>query len=126
MTWILVKLAIRLVAFIAVFWVATKKNPKVKIEPRWAIPLVAGLFGLFNAGLYWAIKPILHLATFGALAFVLPFAINGAFLYATARAVEKKRWLQIDGFFATIWLALILTAAHGVLWFGLDYIPANV
>jgi uncharacterized membrane protein YvlD (DUF360 family) len=126
MTWILVKLGIRLLAFIAVFWIATKKNPKVKIEPRWAIPLVAGLFGLFNTGLYWITKPILHIATFGALAFVLPLVINGAFLYATARAVEKKRWLQIEGFFATIWLALILTAAHGALWFALDYIPANI
>jgi uncharacterized membrane protein YvlD (DUF360 family) len=126
MTWLLVKLGIRLLAFILVFWFATKKNPKVKIEPRWAIPLVAGLFGLFNTGLYWLFKPILHIATFGSLALVLPFVINGVFLYATARAVEKKRWLQIDGIIATIWLALVLTAAHGVLWLALDYIPANV
>ncbi|HTJ40759.1 MAG TPA: phage holin family protein [Kofleriaceae bacterium] len=126
MTWILVKLGIRLLAFILVFWFATKKNPKVKIQPRWAIPLVAGLFGLFNTGLYWLMKPVLNIATFGAVALAMPLVINGLLLYATARAVEKKKWLQFEGWFATVWLALILTAAHGVLWFGLDYIPANV
>lgn len=125
MTWFLIKLGVRLLAFVAVFWFASRKNPKVVIEPRWAVPLVAGLFGLFNTGLYWALSPILHLATFGAVAFVLPFALNGAFLYATTRTVSKKKWLQIDGVLAAIWLATILTAAHGVLWFALDYIPAH-
>jgi uncharacterized membrane protein YvlD (DUF360 family) len=125
MTWLLVKIGIRLVTFIVVFWVATKKNPKVKIEPRWAIPLVAGLFGILNTGLYWLFKPVLHIATFGTAAFALPLVINGVFLYATSRAVEKKKWLQIDGILATIWLAVILTVAHGALWFALDYIPAN-
>ncbi len=126
MTWLLIKVAIRLVAFIAVFWIATRKNPKVKIEPRWAIPLVAGLFGLINTGLYWVLAPVLHLATFGVLAFVLPLVLNGAFLYATERAVAKKKWLQIDGILTTIWMAVVLTAAHGALWFALDYIPAHV
>ena len=126
MTWILVKLAIRLAVFIAVFWFASRKSSKVKIEPRWAVPLVAGLFGLFNTGLYWLLRPVLHLASFGVLALVLPFAINGLFLWATARAVAKKRWLQLEGVMAPIWLALVLTAAHGVLWFGLDYLPAHL
>jgi hypothetical protein len=123
MTWLLVKLGIRLAAFIAVFWFATRKNPKIKIQPRWAIPLVAGLFGLFNTGLYWLLKPILNIASFGAIAFVLPLLLNGAFLYATTRAVEKKKWLQIDGIFAMVWMAVVLTAAHGALWVALDLIP---
>ena len=42
MTWLLVKLGIRLLGFIGVFWLAAAKNPKIKIEPRWSIPLVAG------------------------------------------------------------------------------------
>ena len=126
MTWLLVKLGIRLLAFVVVFWLATKKNPKVKIQPRWAIPLVAGLFGLLNAGLYWLFRPLIHVATFGAIAFAMPFVLNGAFLYVTERAFAKRKWLQIEGLLATLWLAAILTAAHGVLWLALDYIPANV
>ena len=126
MTWILVKLALRLAVFVAVFWVASRRSSKITIQPRWAIPLVAGVFGLLNTGLYWLLKPVLHLATFGAIAIVLPFAINGLFLWATARAVARKQWLRLDGVLAPIWLALALTAAHGVLWLGLDYIPAHV
>jgi hypothetical protein len=126
MTWLLVKLGLRLAAFIAVFWIASRKNPKVKIEPRWAIPLVAGLFGLFNTGLYWLLAPLLAIASFGVAAFALPLILNGAFLYATTRAVAKKKWLQIDGVFAMAWMAVVLTVAHGALWLALDYIPAHV
>ena len=81
---------------------------------------------MLNIGLYWLCKPILNIATLGAIAFVLPFALNGVFLFLTSRAVEKKKWLQIDGIVATLWLALVLTAAHGVLWLTLDYLPANM
>jgi uncharacterized membrane protein YvlD (DUF360 family) len=126
MSIVLIKLAARLVAFTLVFWFATRKNPKVKIEPRWAIPLVAGLFGLFNIGLYWLCKPILNIATLGSIAFILPFFLNAVFLFLTTRAVEKKKWLQIDGLVATGWMALVLTIAHGALWLGLDYLPAHL
>ena len=120
MTWLLLKLGIRLLGFIAVFFVATRKNPKIKIEPRWAIPLVAGLFGVMNVGMYWLLKPVLNLATFGAVWFVLPLLINLGFLIATLRITEKRKWLVIDGIRATLWLAALLTIAHGVFWLGLD------
>jgi uncharacterized membrane protein YvlD (DUF360 family) len=126
MTWLLVKLGIRLLGFIAAFWLVARRNPKVTINPRWAIPLVAGLFAVMNVGMYWLLKPVLNLATFGAAWFAMPFVINLGFLIATARLVEKKQWLKIDGIRATLWLALILTAVHGVFWFGLDWIPAKV
>lgn len=126
MTWLLVKLGIRLLAFVAVFFLAARKNPKIKIEPRWAIPLVAGLFGVMNVGMYWLLKPLLNIATFGAAWFAMPLLINLGFLIATMRVFEKKKWLVIDGIRATLWLAMILTLAHGVLWFGLDWIPAKV
>ncbi len=73
MTWLLVKVGLRLLGFMAVFWFATRKNPKIKAEPRWAIPLVAAMFGVFNVGTYWLLKPVLNLATFGATSFALPF-----------------------------------------------------
>ncbi|HUQ05763.1 MAG TPA: hypothetical protein VM261_24840 [Kofleriaceae bacterium] len=125
MTWLLLKLGIRLLGFIAVFFVATRKNPKIKIEPRWAIPLVAGLFGVMNVGMYWLLKPVLNLATFGAVWFVLPLLINLGFLIATLRITEKRKWLVIDGLRATLWLATLLTIAHGLLWLGLDFLPAK-
>ena len=126
MTWLLLKLGIRLLGFIAVFFVATRKNPKIKIEPRWAIPLVAGLFGVMNVGMYWLLKPVLNLATFGAVWFVMPLLINLGFLVATLRITEKRKWLVIDGLRATLWLAALLTIAHGVFWFGLDFMPAKL
>ncbi|KAB2888650.1 MAG: hypothetical protein F9K40_20330 [Kofleriaceae bacterium] len=125
MTWLLLKLGIRLLGFMAVFFVAARKNPKIKIEPRWAIPLVAGLFGVMNVGMYWLLEPVLDLATFGAAWFAMPLLINLGFLVATLRITEKKKWLVIDGVRATLWLAFLLTLAHGVFWFGLDWIPAK-
>src|SRR5689334_22023210 len=126
MTWLLVRLGIRLLGFIAVFWLAAAKNPKVKIEPRWAIPLVAGMFAVFNVGLYWLLKPLLNLATFGVATIAMPFIINLGFLIATMRVFEKKKWFLVEGIRATLFLTLLLTAAHGVFWFGLDYLPAKL
>jgi hypothetical protein len=126
MAWLLIKLGVRLLGFIAVFWLATRKNPKVTIQPRWAIPLVAGLFAAMNTGMYWLLKPVLNLATFGTFWFVMPLVINLGFLMATVRIVESKRWLAIDGVRATLWLAVLLTAAHGVFWFGLDFLPTKL
>ncbi len=125
MTWLLVKLGVRLLGFIAVFWFAARKHPKIKIEPRWAVPLV-GLFALMNVGMYWLLAPVLNLATFGAAWFAMPLVINLGFLVATMRILDKKRWLVIEGVRATLFLALVLTVAHGVFWLGLDWIPAKV
>ena len=122
---LLIKLGIRLVVFTAVFWIAVKKNPKVVVQPKWAVPIVATVFALLNVGLYWALRPILNLATLGAIGFVMPLVVNLLLLVATERLVSKKQWLKIEGFFATMWMALILTAAHGVLWFGVDYLPTK-
>jgi hypothetical protein len=126
MTWLLAKLGIRLLGFIAVFFLATRLNPRIKIQPRWAIPLVAGLFAVMNVAMYWLLKPVLNLATFGAAWFAMPLLINLGFLIATMRITETKKWLVIEGIRATLYLALLLTAAHGVFWFALDWIPAKV
>ena len=122
----LIKLGVRLVVFTGVFWLAAKKNKDIVFEKKWAPPLVGLLFAVLNTGLYWMIKPLLKIATFGAASFALPFVINGVLLYATMKAFEKKKWFRIEGVFATIWMALILTAAHGLLWVGVDYIPKHV
>ena len=122
---ILLKIGIRLVVFTAVFWIAAKKNPKVVVQPRWATPIVAAIFALLNTGLYWALKPILNLATLGAVGFFMPLVVNVLLLVGTVKIVEKKAWLKIDGIIATMWMAIVLTVAHGVLWFGVDYLPTK-
>lgn len=122
----LIKLGVRLVVFTGVFWFAAKKSEKIVFEKKWAPPLVALVFAVLNTGLYWMLKPVLDIATMGAVGFALPFVINGALLLGTMKVFEKRKWFRIDGFFATLWMALILTAAHGVLWVALDYIPKHV
>lgn len=137
MPWYLA-LVIRLVAFTAVFWLATRprrekgvpkdkaaiRPSKITIQPRWAIPLVGVVFALMNVGLYWLLRPVLDLATLRTFSLVTPFVVNALLLWGTARVVEKKQWLKIDGFVAAAWLAGVLTLAHGVLWLALDYLPA--
>jgi len=122
-TGVLIKLGASLVLFTAVFFVAARKNPKVKIQPKWATPLIALVFAVLNVGVYWAITPLLNLATFGAVGFVMPLIVNLLFLFATVRIFESKKWLVIEGLIATVWMAILLTVTHGVIWFALDYLP---
>lgn len=124
---ILLKLGVRLVVFTGVFWIAARKNKQIIIEKKWATPLVGFAFAVLNTALYWALKPVLDIATLGTLAFAMPLVINGVLLAITVRIFEKKKhWFRIDGFFAMLWMALFLTIAHGALWLGLDYLPKHV
>jgi hypothetical protein len=124
---ILIKLGIRLVVFTGVFWLAARKNEKIIFEKKWATPLVAFTFAVLNTALYWALKPVMNLATFGAIGFLMPLIINGALLAATVRIfARKQQWFRIDGFFAGLWMAVFLTVAHGALWLAVDYIPKHV
>ena len=124
---ILIKLGVRLVVFTGVFWLAARKNEKVIFEKKWAMPLVALTFAVLNTALYWILKPVLDIASLGAIGFALPLLINGLLLYATVKIFSKKQhWFRIDGFFATMWMATFLTVAHGVLWFAVDYLPAKL
>jgi uncharacterized membrane protein YvlD (DUF360 family) len=125
-TAILVKLGVRLVVFTAVFWVAAKKNEKITFARRWAPPVVALVFALLNTVLYWALTPLLNLATLGVAGFAMPFVVNMILLLATVRILRSREWFKIDGIFATLWMATFLTIAHGVLWFALDYVPKHV
>jgi hypothetical protein len=150
-TGILIKLGVRLLIFGVVFYIAARRNPKIVIPVKWATPLVALVFALLNTGLYWALLPVLDLATLGALGFAMPLIVNILLLWATVRFFawdklprfvvtasktddkkkkeekgEAKPLFAIDGIFAMLWMALIVTVAHGVLWFALDYVPSNV
>ncbi len=117
MTALLIKSAIRLVVFGGVFGFAVWKNEKIKVEPKWFIPIVALVFGAMNIGLYWAAKPVLNLATLNNFWLFMPFILNLAFLYATDSLLKQ---LKISGIWTMCWLAGLLTLAHGALWLGLE------
>ena len=124
---VLIKLGVRLVVFTGVFWLAARKNQSIVIEKRWATPLVGLAFAVLNTALYWALTPILNVATLGAAAFAMPLVINGALLALTEWIFARKHhWFRIDGFFAMMWMAIFLTLAHGALWIALDYLPKHV
>ena len=125
MTTILIKLAIRLVVFTAVFWFAARRNDKVVFEKRWAPPVVGLVFAVLSTALYWVLSKLLAVATLGAVGFALPLLINLVLLGVTARVFQAKAWFRIDGLLATLWMALFLTVAHGALWLGMDYLPAH-
>ena len=116
-----INLGVRFVVFTLVFWLAGRKLEKLTVEPKWALPLVGVVFALINVGLYWLLKPILNLATVGLFGFLIPFVLNGLFLYGTSRIVEKlKAKLEIEGAITLVKMAVILTLAHGVLWIAFD------
>ena len=134
---LLIKLGVRLVVFTAVFWIVAwteakkaagpqKREPRVAISPRWATPIVATVFALANVGLYWALEPILNLATLGAIGFLMPLVVNFLLLAATVRLFEARKWIKVNGLFALLWLAIVVTAVHGVLWFAIDYLPPKL
>jgi hypothetical protein len=148
-TGILIKLGVRLLIFGAVFFVMARRNPRVVIRSKWLTPLIALVFATLNTALYWALTPLLDLATLGAIGFLMPFIVNMLLLVGTVRIfealqrktrrkpkpktdddkaadadpAETKPWFAIEGIIATAWLACVLTVAHGVLWFALDYLP---
>lgn len=121
MTWLLIKLLIRFVVFGVVFGVFSHKSANIQIKPKYAIPLVALVFALLNAGLYWLLAPVLNLATLGMASLFMPFIINTGFLLVTTRVLRKLRVdVKIDGILTILWLAFLLTVAHGALYVGLE------
>ena len=138
MTWMLLKLGLRLVAFTAVFWFATRprrdrslpkdkapvKPPRISIQPRWAIVLVGFLFAGLNTLLYWILRPVLDLATLRMFSLVMPLVVNAMLLWGTVRIVGKKQWIKIDGWLPALWMVGALSLAHGALWLSLDFLPS--
>jgi uncharacterized membrane protein YvlD (DUF360 family) len=122
---VLIKLGVRFVVFGLAFWLVARKNPNVVMPNKWATPLIALVFALLNTIVYWALSPILNLATMGAIGFAMPLIANMIFLLVTERIFRAKKWIEIKGLMTTVWLAIILTAIHGALWVALDYIPKH-
>jgi hypothetical protein len=104
-------LAIRLVLFTGVFWGAALKD-LIKIDKKWARPLVALVFAVLDTALYRLLGSLFDM-TIGA--FVMPLVVNLVLLMVTVKVFETKKWIETDGLFSTVWVALLLTAAHGLL-----------
>ena len=121
-TW-LIRLGARLVVFAAVFWLVSRKDPKVSFKSRWVLPPVALVFAVLDTALYWALQHVLSVATLGVLTFAIPLLANLVLIAITARIFQTRAWFRVQGVFATMWLALALTLAHGLLWVALDYLP---
>src|SRR5947209_758067 len=109
-------LAVRLVVFTAVFWIAAKHNEKVVFDKKWALPIVATAFAVLNAALYFALKPIAEIVTLGVVGFAMPMVLNLFLLAVTVRIFQSRKWFRIEGLFAMLWMATFLTIAHGALW----------
>jgi hypothetical protein len=125
-TGVLIKFGVRLIVFGLVFWLVSKRNKDVIVHKRLAVPLIAFLFAALNMGLYFILKFVLNLATLNSVSLLMPLVINLIVLAVTIRIIERKKWLEIKGVIATVYLGLALTLVHGVLWFALDYLPKNV
>jgi uncharacterized membrane protein YvlD (DUF360 family) len=117
MTWLLVKLGVRIVVFTAVFALAVWRSQGLRIERRWAVGLVGLVFALLNTALYGLLSVVLNVATFGIAWLFAPFLVNALFLWATGWLLRKirVRGIEIDGLWMTIKLAALLTLVHGGL-----------
>ena len=108
-----IELAVRLVVFTGVFWGAALKD-LVKIDRKWARPLVALVFAVLDTVLYRLLAPVLD---FAVGAFAMPFIGNLLLLMVTISVFARwgRKWIETDGLFSTVWVALLLTVAHGAL-----------
>ncbi len=124
-TAILIKLGVRLVVFGLVFFIATRKNPKVIVSKKRMLPVIALVFAILNTALYWLLAPLLNVATLGAAGFLMPFVVNMVLLIGTVKIFERWKWFEVQGLMTTLWMAAFLTLAHGALYLGLDYFPSR-
>lgn len=125
MTLVFIKLGIRFLIFALVFGFVSYRSKKISIQPKLALPMVALVFALLNTSIYWMAKPLLNLATLGMFAFLIPFMLNGLFLYATVWLTQRMRIkVELGGLVSMFWIAVLLTVTHGALYLALDILAA--
>ena len=120
MLWLAIDTAIRLAVFGLAFVFAAQHSANISIRPRSGLHLVAMVFAALNLGICWFADPEGNLAALGVVWFIVPLIINGCFLYVTERIMAALRIDMKLGILATVWLAFVLTATHGVLYLVLD------
>ena len=104
---------LRVLVFGVALTFACKRVARIKVEPPSALPLVAIVYALLNAALYWLLAPLISLLTFWLFWFLLPlvvpFLANVVLLLMTDRLVKA---LRIETLGALARTAGILTLAH--------------
>lgn len=119
MTEFAIQLAIRFVIFGLVLVIALRKRDDVKVQPKWAVPLVALAIALFNALLYPVLAPVLKLAALGFGSVLVPLGLNGVVLALMNRYL---RFFELEGLKPLLVLATWLTGAHAALYLAFQWI----
>ncbi len=105
----LVRLLIRVVVFGIVIAFITRRNSKVTVQPRSALPVVAIVFAALNVLLYGFLATTLNIGTLFMLFLAVPFVANAILLWATDKLVKP---FKVEGLPALAYAALIVTLAH--------------
>ncbi|MBI4509680.1 MAG: phage holin family protein [Deltaproteobacteria bacterium] len=108
----LIKFGVRVLVFGVALALATRVVPRVRIEPRSALPMVALTFALLNSFLYWFISFAMNLFTLWLLWFIVPFLANAVLLWLTDKLLKP---FKIDGGWPLLHAAGIITLAHVAL-----------
>lgn len=100
---------VRIVVFGVAIALVARWNPGIRVKPRRMLPVVAGTFALLNVGLYWLLAVAVSVGSLLTLALVAPFLANAILLWTTSKLIKA---LEIDGFMALGYAALVITLVH--------------
>ena len=106
---LLLKLLVRVVVFGIVIGFITRRNSKVTVSPRSALPFVAFVFAALNVLLYGFLATTLNIGTLFMLFLAVPFIANAILLWVTDKLVKP---FKVEGWSALAYASLIVTLAH--------------
>jgi uncharacterized membrane protein YvlD (DUF360 family) len=106
---LVLKVLVRVVVFGIVIAFVTRRDSKVIVEPRSALPTVAAVFAVLNVLLYSFLWTVLNISTLFLLFFVVPFVANAILLWVTDKLVKSFR---VDGLPSLAFASLCVTLAH--------------
>jgi hypothetical protein len=105
----LLHLLVRVVVFGIVIAFVTRRDSKVRVEPRSALPMVAAVFAALNVVLYGWLSFVLNIGTLFILFFLVPFAANAILLWVTDKLVKS---FKVEGLPSLAFASLCVTLAH--------------
>jgi uncharacterized membrane protein YvlD (DUF360 family) len=109
-----VSLLVRCVVFGIAIAFITRQNSGVTVRPRSALPAVALVFTLLNAGLYSLLSFVINLGTLFILFLVVPFIANAIVLWITDKVMKS---FKVEGLGSLAFASFIVTLAHFLLRF---------
>jgi uncharacterized membrane protein YvlD (DUF360 family) len=109
MSSLVLKLLVRVVVFGIVIAFVTRRDSKVTVQPRSALPVVAAVFSVLNVLLYGFLWTALNISTLFLLFFVVPFVANAILLWVTDKLVKS---FKVEGLGPLAFASLCVTLAH--------------